>query len=260
MANILNKAIKNGGNLKAIFSQYYRNTKYKSMKQQKYNNSDLYYCAIMTKISRADKAKLIKIADGFNMTLYQLFQSLLLAIVRYFDSESIVTSEHNIMMNAFADTIFSIKDSYSPLSIRGHQKQRVRKAILFVERPKKKPQLLSVSKDSCGNLMESYNFETMLSDFLGALDPEALKVLTQLKEKWGYFSLIHTLHKTILQRKPAPADTIKEEIQQLFADERIATGDRLNEDVHYKRKRNNGEDYTTPTIHKKNVRVSLMKI
>ena len=46
---------------------------------------------IQTKICQADKDKLTKIADGFSMTIYQLLQALLLAIVRYFDSESIVT-------------------------------------------------------------------------------------------------------------------------------------------------------------------------
>ena len=63
---------------------------------------------IQTKICQADKDKLTKIADGFSMTIYQLLQALLLTIVRYFDSESIVTEEHNIMMNAFANAIFAL--------------------------------------------------------------------------------------------------------------------------------------------------------
>lgn len=225
------------------------------MTRPKKENINLYYCAIMTKISRADKAKLLAIANGFSMSLYQLFQALLLAIVRYFDSESIMTTEHNIMMNAFADTIFSLKDSYSPLSIRGHQTQKVGKAILFVERHNKKPQMLSVSKDDYGILKESYNFDNMLTDFLGALDPEALQALELLKDKLGYFSLIHTLHKIILERKPATEDNIKEEIKQLFTEERLATGDRINEDVHYMRKKNMGEDYTTPTMRKREVKI-----
>ena len=100
-----------------------------------------YYTTIATKISEADKAKLINIANGFEMTFYELLQALLLALVRYFDKGSLVTYDHNAMMNAFANTIFSLKESYCPLSVRGHEKRFVSRAILFVkQQPRKRPQ------------------------------------------------------------------------------------------------------------------------
>lgn len=218
------------------------------------------YSPIATKVSTEDRAKLEIIAHGFNMSLYELLQGLLLALIRYFDTSTNVTHEHNIMMNAFANTLFALKDSFNPLAQRNRNSESIAKVILFVERPHKQPQLISVCKDGCGNLKESYNFETMLTDFLGAFDSETLQALERLKEQWGYFSITHTLHETILQREPASADTIREEIEAEFEDVRVATGDKTNEDVYYKRKHTNWESCTAPTLPKKPVRTSYLKL
>lgn len=193
------------------------------------------------------------------MTLYQLLQALMLAMVRYFDAGSLITYEHNAMLNAFANTLFSLKDSYSPLSLNGHEKRTVNRAILLVEQPpRKQPQLMAVSKDQYGNLIESYNFDTMLSDFMGALDPEALQAITREQKKQGYFSIAHTLHELIMQRTPTTtADNMSAEVQELFNDMRIVTGEQPNEDVHYNRKYNKGDDYTAPTPHKRRARADL---
>ena len=228
------------------------------MARAKHEDQNGYYTTIATKISQGDKAKLVSIAEGFSMTFYELLQGLLLSLVRYFDSDSGVTAEHNIMMNAFANNIFSLKGSYSPLAIRGYQQQSIKKAILLVERPKRNPQVLSISKDSSGKIKESYNIETMLMDFIGSIDPESLQALCQMKADNGYFSLAQTLHELILSRKPAPADTMSEEIKQMFSDERVATGDKINEDVYYKGKKTIFEEWSAPTMRKKPVRTSLL--
>lgn len=217
-----------------------------------------YYTTIATKISKADKAKLVSIADGFGMTFYQLLQGLLLAMVRYFDAGSLVTYDHNAMLNAFANTMFALKDSYSPLSIKGHERRSISQAILLVmQQPRKQPQLLAVSKDDWGNLTESYNHDSMLSAFMGALDPEALQALKTEQRKQGYFSIAHTMHEIIMQRTPAPADTMREEIAEMFTDVRTTTGEQVNEDIHYKNKYNIGEEYTAPTPHKKRHKVEF---
>ena len=128
-----------------------------------------YYLHVGTKITYSDRDKLDVIAKGMGMTLYQLLQALMLAMVRYFDAGSLITYEHNAMLNAFANTLFSLKDSYSPLSISGHERRTVNRAILLVEQPpRKQPQLMEVSKDQYGNIVESYNFDSMLSAFMGA--------------------------------------------------------------------------------------------
>lgn len=226
--------------------------------REKSETRNHYYTTIATKVSKADKAKLVSIADGFGMTFYELLQALLLAMVRYFDTGSLVTYDHNAMINAFANTMFALKDSYSPLSIRGHEKRTISRAFLLVEqRPHKQPQLLAVNKDQCGNLIESYNYDTMLSDFMGALDPEALQALNREQQKQGYFSITHTLHELLMQHAPAPSDTMREEIAELFTDERTTTGEQVNNDTHYKRKNNIGDGYTTPTPHKKWHKVEL---
>lgn len=217
-----------------------------------------YYLHVGTKITYSDRDKLDVIAKGMGMTLYQLLQALMLAMVRYFDAGSLITYEHNVMLNAFANTLFSLKDSYSPLSLNGHGKRTVNHAILLVEQPPmKQPQLMAVSKDQYGNLIESYNFDTMLSDFMGALDPEALQAITREQKKQGYFSIAHTLHELILQRAEKPADIMSQEIADMFTDARTTTGEQVNEDVHYNRKYNKGDDYTAPTPHKRRVRADL---
>ncbi len=217
-----------------------------------------YYLHVGTKITYSDRDKLDVIAKGMGMTLYQLLQALMLAMVRYFDAGSLITYEHNAMLNAFANTLFSLKDSYSPLSLNGHEKRTVNRAILLVEQPpRKQPQLMAVSKDQYGNIVESYNFDTMLSDFMGALDPEALQAIIREQKKQGYFSIAHTLHELILQRAEKPADIMSQEIADMFTDARTTTGEQVNEDVHYNRKYNKGDDYTAPTPRKRRARADL---
>lgn len=217
-----------------------------------------YYTTIATKVSKADKAKLVSIADGFGMTFYQLLQGLLLAAVRYFDKGSLVTYDHNAMMNAFANTIFALKGSYNPISLRDHKKRSVCRAILFIEQqPRKQPQLMTVEKDPYGKIVESYNIDAMLADFMGVLDPESLQAIAREQKKQGYFSITHTLHEMLLQRADKPADTMSQEIADMFTDARTTTGEQVNEDIHYKRKPNRGEGYTTPTPVKKRHKVEL---
>lgn len=111
---------------------------------------------IASKVSREDKRKVKIIADAFGMSFYELLQSLLLALLRYFDSGSAVTYEHHCMMNALANAMYALKGSYCPLQKKGRENRAVKGAILFVEdSPKNRPQLLSVCKNENGLMMES---------------------------------------------------------------------------------------------------------
>lgn len=212
-----------------------------------------YYTTIATKISHADKAKLVSIAEGFKMSFYELLQALLLALVRYFDAESLVTYDHNAMMNAFANTIFSLKGSFSPLSLTGHEKRNINRAILFVQQnPKQLPQLLAVSKAHDGNMKETYNFDTMLYEFLRSIDNEVLQTLCEEKASRGYFSLLQTLHDIVLERTPLH-DQMADEIAEMFTDIRPTTGEHINNEVFYRRNYEsgrNGESCIIPTRRK----------
>ncbi len=210
------------------------------------------FTTIATKISLADKVRLWRIAEGFGMTLYELMQGLLLGMARYFDKGSTVTYEGNSLLNAIGNVIFDTKDSFSPMALKGRQQQRVCNAILFLQRGKgQRPQLMEAHADGMGNVVESYNFDTMLSAFLSCLDPDVLQRLKDEAKRLGYFSITHTLHELIMQRTAnTKADTISAEVRELFADERITTGQRINEDTHYKRKHNRGDGYTTITQQK----------
>lgn len=204
------------------------------------------FVTIASKVSKEDKEKIKIIADAFGMTFYELLQSLLLALLRYFDSGSLVTYDHNCMMNALANTMYALKGSFSPLRKKGRDNRVMKGAIIFVEdSPNNRPQLLSVSKNENGLMMESLNFDKMVSDFLNCIDPDAFQRLEFQKKELGYFSITHTLHEIIMQRTNSE-DGMKAEIKELFADNRIRSGQTINEDIHYKRGyRQNVDEYTT---------------
>lgn len=210
------------------------------------------FTTIATKISLADKVRLWRIAEGFGMTLYELMQGLLLGMARYFDKGSTVTYEGNSLLNAIGNVIFDTKDSFSPMALKGRQQQRVCNAILFLQRGKgQRPQLMEAHADGMGNVVESYNFDTMLSAFLNCLDPDALQRLKDEAKRLGYFSITHTLHELIMQRTAnTTAYDMSAEVRELFTDERIATGQKTNNDIHYTAKQNRGNDYTTITPRK----------
>ena len=216
-----------------------------------------YYTTIATKISKADKAKLCTIAKGFGLSFYELQQALLLSLIRYFDKDSFITYEHNIMLNAFGNVFAAIGDSYNPISITGHQSDKIEKAIMFVNRGKaNRPQVMAIGKDRNGNLTESYNQDQMLTDYLQATDPQLLKVLRYERDTRDNFSLSQTLRELVLQRASQPSDMMEADIKAMFEDVRIPTGDKINEDVFYKRGHNKG-DYSNYTPHATRKRADL---
>lgn len=202
---------------------------------------------IASKISQTDKRKLHAIADELGMTFYNMVQACFLCLVRYWDKGSAVTAEHRNIMQAFFNVLQSTIGSFNPLSRRNYSKENIKGAILLVERDKKqRPQLLEVYKDENGVLMESYNFDTMLKDFLGAVDPNALQRLEEETQVLGNISITQTLQELIMQRTTPEADMMKAEVRDLFSDIRIATGQQLNVDVKYKQGyRTNLKEYTT---------------
>lgn len=215
------------------------------------------YKIIITKVPAADREKFKAIAQGLGQTLYKLVQSLALALVRYFDRDSLITYEHNTMLNAFADHFMFMSDTFNPLSFSGRQKREIEKAIVFVTtRRSNRPQVMAIGKDGKGNLTESYNIDQMLEGYLKATDPELLKVLTAEKGINGDFSLSHTLHDIVLSRAAKPADRMEAEIKELFDDVRIPTGEEINRDVFYKQKYNKG-DYTAITPRSKYTRADI---
>ena len=201
---------------------------------------------IASKVTIRDKEKIKTIASAFGLTFYELLQSLLLALLRYFDSDNVVTYDHNCMMNAFANTMYAMKGSFSPLQYRQKDKRTIKSAILFVEDSKKRiPQLLMVRKNEDDELMESLNYDKMVADFLGCIDPEGLQRLESKKKELGYFSITHTLHELIMQRTKT-TDDVKSDIKDMFADIRIPSGEAINDDIFYRRgKRTNVDEYTT---------------
>lgn len=202
---------------------------------------------IASKISRTDKKKLHAIADNLGLTFYALVQAILLTVVRYFDKGSDLSTEHRNMVEAFALVLKSTIGSYCPISARNKEMDNIKSAILFVERKAgQRPQLLKVSKSEFGNVVESYNYDEMLKAFMGATDPTALRCLEDEAKELGNFSLYKTLHELIMKRETPTTENITHEIEELFNDVRISTGQAINEDIYYQRRhRTNVDEYTT---------------
>ena len=208
----------------------------------KHDATQGYYTTIATKISNTDKQKLCIIAQRFGLSFYELLQGLLLALVRYFDTDTPISDRSRTMLQAFTNIMFATDGSFSPLSIKGYEKECISNAILFVRRQEdQRAQILSIGKDEQGRPTESYNADKMLADFLQAYDPKTLKALEAERKKLDSFSIGHTLHELVVKRTCDPADTMSEEISSLFDDVRIPIGLKINEDVYYKRKLNRGE-------------------
>lgn len=206
------------------------------------------FLTIASKVSKEDKAKIKAVASLFGMSFYELLQSLLLGMLRYFDIGRISRYEDNCMMDALFVAIRSLQGSYCPLQKKDRENRRIKGAILFVEdSPKNRPQLLSVSMNEDGQMVESLNFDKMVTDFLGCVDPDGLRRLDGIRKELGYFSITHTLHEVIMQRTNT-YDEDQEYIKKLFEDIRIQSGQAINEDIIYKRgKRQNVDEYTTIT-------------
>lgn len=202
---------------------------------------------IASKISRTDKQKLHAIADHLGLTFYGLVQAILLTVIRYWDRSDSLSAEHRNMIEAFAIILKSTIGSYNPISGRNREKDTIKSAIYLIERKAgQRPQLLEVSKNESGGIVESYNYDSMLSAFLGAIDPKALHCLEDEAKILGHFSIIQTLHELILQRTTPQAESISMEIDDLFNDVRIATGQAINKDTYYKRThRKMAAEYTT---------------
>ena len=214
----------------------------------KYKPQNGHSVTIATKVSQADKEKLKAIAESFGLSFFGLLQALLTGMVRYFDKGSFVTDEHCIMFDAIGNVIKGAKDSFSPIAIRDSDRQRISGAILFMERKAgQRPQIMEVCRNKRGNMIETYNYDTMLTDFLDAIYPDVVKLLRDEAKRYGYFSITHTLHELILQRTANKEESITEDVKELFSDIRIPTGEHINDDVYYKRKYNRGDGYTTMT-------------
>lgn len=204
---------------------------------------------IASKISRTDKLKLHTIAADLGISFYSLIQSVMLTIIRYCDKGGNVSAEHSIMIDAFGLVLKSTIGSHIPISARNSEKDSIKSAILFVERGNnKRPQLMEVNKDEYGNMTESYNYDTMLSLFLSAIDPDILAKLKLRAKSMGIFSITAALREIILESVDKQ-HTIESDITELFSDIRIMSGQTINKDVYYKQgHRIDVDEYTTDFV------------
>lgn len=203
---------------------------------------------IATKVTAETKAKLLRIAEQWHMSIYELSQALLLALLRACDdARTPLSPKHETMTQTFLNTISSIAGSFNPLSLCGKKRENIDGALFFVSRsPGMRPQLLAVTKGADGDLRETWNQDIMLLDFLRAADPTAAKVLQCEAARHDHFSTLAYLHDLIMQSQLSMEARMSEDINEMFSDVRIGTGNKINEDVYYKRRHRQG-DYSSFT-------------
>ncbi len=201
------------------------------------------YSVVATKVPTEYKSRLESVAKKLGLNKYELFQGLLLALLRYFDDGASLSCNHYAMLNVFANVLKSSKETFKPLQI--HERS-VKGAILFIEEtPDKMPQVLYVGKDNKGHLTESMNYDKMLSEFLKSMDKNIYERLDAIKNQIGYISIAHTLQDLVMSSNQAK-ENISSEVEGLFQDIRIPSGQSINNEVHYKgRYRQNVKEYTT---------------
>ena len=203
--------------------------------------------AIGTKVKTSDKIKLDVIAEKFGMTLYELFQGLLLMLVRYLDSMSSTSMEHEQIIKAFFSTLSTIQKGFNPMSM-ANKSQKIKSAIVFLEQRKKNGlQPVFVCMNKKGELEESYNLDFMLNSLLASIDPQLLEVLKSEKEVQGYFSLTNALQEIVINKSDKImheeiSKLFSDEVEEIFSDLSIETFEETKGDVFYKRKQYKGID------------------
>ena len=199
---------------------------------------------IASKVTKEHRDKILHIANLLGMdNLYQLLQSLLLFLLRSFDRQSDVSDEHEILLNAYLNTMISQKKAYSFMGKADLKHTCIKKAIIFVDSRKgEKPLILSITSKNNGKYTESYNSDEILKDVLSSLAPDVLIELEHEKKKNHQLTIIQAL-RDIIKRSQTDGDNMHDEIASLFTEEiddlfeglTIETFEELN-DVHYKRK------------------------
>lgn len=181
------------------------------------------------------------------MNRYQLFQSVLMAVIRYFDTESTISDELRAVVEAFSSVMSAGGNTFNPISPSGIDNEHVTGAIYFTKRdPKDRAQLVCVSPGAQGGAVtQSYNVDAMLAAFLASADPVLLDSLRKERDGSSGFSLLATMKAVLREvRQIREGTAIHEEVTSMFDDIRTPSGIEVSDDVYYRRKHNTG-DYTT---------------
>lgn len=194
-------------------------------------------CTIATKIPLSYKARLANIAEAFNMKYYSILQALIYSFIAYTDRTAPLTEEHITLMKTFCPLF--LRAEYNPLSNKNAEAKSATEAIMFCQ-CEQHTEPVYVTTEANGAHKETLNHDTMLSALLKVIAPDILKDLQAEARQQNNFSITQTLRE-VLTEYSAKSDQIASDIAEMFTDIRIGSGDKINEDIFYKRARNNSE-------------------
>lgn len=201
---------------------------------------------VSSKITANGKLKLQTISREFKFSFYKLLQSLLLAMIRYYTTDMAVSDEYLIMIEAFNNAIELASKSFNPIGTnKRHRDITIAKCLLFLQEEEGIEHIVEIENKN-GELREETDTDKILWNFLGTIIPEFKK---KISKEDALKNISKDLCKVFIQ--PAK-DYIKEEVESMFMDIRIPTGQKINDGIYYKRKKNNGglEAYTTYGVQK----------
>lgn len=205
------------------------------------------FIPIATKVPSQFLEKIQNISQKLGLSKYQLLQSMIYSLIRFFDCPTQINDEMYRLIEAYFDAFKSLRNSYNPL-LGNEKKLKIRKAILFMGE-EKNAQLIEISIDKDGKMMESYNIDTILENILNAMNPNIVRILSKEKNKENHISILMALKDLVMNSTTNnPTVSLEEEVKTLFDDVRITTGEKINDRVYYKRKNNMKE---VPIIEKK---------
>lgn len=156
------------------------------------------YTTISSKITLADKLKLLGIAESFGTNINALGKALIFGVLHYLDKGSDI----NEMNKKLFDTLCSVAKNVENCKLKN---QTDFSSIVFFRKPDykgicyKRPQAIIIRKNG-DMLTECYNYDTMLQLLLSSIAPDTLIKLKQIKRDMEYFSNLHTLG-TLARRK-----------------------------------------------------------
>lgn len=200
---------------------------------------------ISIKLTHSERNKIIEIAESMGLTPFRLLNVLLSEFINYFDENAIIDNRENTLLNCLYDDNFFSKDTFNLYCSNVTNNLFASEALIFADKPEEKgkiytrSQAILINQNGESYIGSSY-YDNMLELLLSAIAPETNDGLQKKMKKLGCKSIFDTMKLLVDQSYfcPPKPDIIHEEIEELFSDIRIESGEKVNNDDVFYRKRN----------------------
>lgn len=176
---------------------------------------------IATKVDSEVYMQFKLIADRSGLKVYKLLQTVVDAYIKYLSTDTYITESIRTIVNVFARFRFQ-KDSFSLLE-PNRRELHFTKCIAFIGKHGKRYEqaiLLRVPEDDEQDIIMNMNSDEMLESLLSTIDPDIVEQLKAIKHRNELLSLTDAIRYAISEATPGMRDSIREDIANLFSDNR----------------------------------------